>query len=62
MYLVLPVFVFLAWLANAAVNPSSGNVTTELEARNSVNGYRSVAYFVNWVSDISPLVTIPTIN
>lgn len=53
MQLVLPSLLCLAWLANAAVIPSLGNDTAELEARNSVNGYRSVAYFVNWVSGAS---------
>lgn len=49
--LVLPyLFLCLAWLANGAVIPSLTNATAELEARNNVNGYRSVAYFVNWVS------------
>lgn len=38
----------LAWLANAAVIPSLEN---KFEARDdSVTGYRSVAYYVNWVS------------
>lgn len=50
MRLVLPYLLCLAWLANGAVIPYQSNTTTaELEARNSVNGYRSVAYFVNWV-------------
>lgn len=53
MYRVFPLLLCLAWLANATVIPSLGNATTELEARNSANGYRSVAYFVNWVSDIT---------
>lgn len=47
----------LAWLANGAVIPSLNNATAELEARNSVNGYRSVAYFVNWVSLLPDIMT-----
>lgn len=38
----------LAWLATAAVIPSLEN---KFEARDdSVTGYRSVAYYVNWVN------------
>lgn len=47
---VLPFLLSLAWLANAAVIPSPGNATAGLAPRNAANGYRSVAYFVNWVS------------
>lgn len=60
MDLVLPLLLCLAWLANAAVIPSPSNATTELEARNSANGYRSVAYFVNWVSHITWLSRLVT--
>jgi hypothetical protein len=50
---VLPFTLGLAWLAQAAVIPNLG---TELAARDAevtteaTTGYRSVAYFVNWVS------------
>ena len=42
----------LSWLANAAsIPPLRANVTA-IESRDvsDVNGFRSVAYFVNWVS------------
>ena len=42
----------LSWLANAASIPTLRSNITEIESRDvgDVNGYRSVAYFVNWVS------------
>lgn len=48
MHLVLPFLLGLGWLANAAVIPSLESNMPELEAR-ATSGYRSVAYFVNWV-------------
>lgn len=54
MKFVLSFTLGLAWLANAAVIPSSGD---RLEARDDgVTGYRSVAYYVNWVSVIMSLI------
>ncbi|CAG8027455.1 unnamed protein product [Penicillium olsonii] len=40
----------LSWLANAASIPTLRSNITEIESRDvgDVNGYRSVAYFVNW--------------
>lgn len=39
----------LGWVANAAVALSQGNKTPEIHTRDTA-GYRSVAYYVNWVS------------
>lgn len=39
----------LGWLANAAVTHSPSTNATEAGARDAATGYRSVAYFVNWV-------------
>lgn len=52
MRLVLPFLLSLAWLTSAAVIHSLGSSTTELGARDGGTGYRSVAYFVNWVSSL----------
>lgn len=48
MRFVLSALLGFACLANAAAIPHTDN-TTELVSRD-VAGYRSVAYFVNWVS------------
>lgn len=44
-------FLCLNWLANAAVVPYAANATTDLDTRDG-SGYRSVAYFVNWVRNL----------
>lgn len=49
MRFILPFLLSVGWLAGAAVIPSDDTHTTELDARDA-GGYRSVAYFVNWVS------------
>lgn len=53
MRLLKLVFLACGLIANAAVihhpNNSTGNSTTHLQARDAATGYRSVAYFVNWV-------------
>ena len=53
MKLALSTILGLGWLANAAVIPSRDiNASVDLEARDSATGYRSVAYFVNWVGSL----------
>jgi chitinase len=49
MKFILPFLLGLGWLVGAAVIPSHDTHTAELDARDAA-GYRSVAYFVNWVS------------
>jgi hypothetical protein len=48
MRFTLPFLLSLGWLVGAAVIPSHETHTAELDARDTT-GYRSVAYFVNWV-------------
>ncbi|KAJ6019852.1 hypothetical protein N7499_003035 [Penicillium canescens] len=48
MHFVLPYMVGLAWLANATYIPYLTKANTTNFATRDVNGYRSVAYFVNW--------------
>jgi hypothetical protein len=50
MQLVIPFLLGLSWLTNAAYIPALSSNTTEIVSRD-VGGFRSVAYFVNWVSE-----------
>jgi hypothetical protein len=42
-------FLCFGLAAHAAVIQRPNNNTAEIEARDAATGYRSVAYFVNWV-------------
>lgn len=45
----IPFLLGLSWLANAAYIPALSTNSTGIVSRD-VGGYRSVAYYVNWVS------------
>ena len=49
MRFILPLL-SLGYFASAAVIPVPSTNANELDTRASSGGYRSVAYFVNWVS------------
>lgn len=49
MQFVISFLLGLSWLANAAYIPALSTNSTEIVSRD-VGGYRSVAYYVNWVS------------
>lgn len=49
MHFVLPCLLVLARLANTAYNPSLTKTNSTDFATRDINGYRSVAYFVNTV-------------
>lgn len=49
MHFVLPFMLSLVLLANTTYIPSLTKANTANIATRDVNGYRSVAYFVNWV-------------
>lgn len=46
---IIPFLLGLGWLTNAAYIPAMSTNVTGIESRD-VSGFRSVAYFVNWVS------------
>ncbi|CAG7983063.1 unnamed protein product [Penicillium nalgiovense] len=48
MQFFIPFLLGLSWLANAAYIPALSTNSTEIASRD-VGGYRSVAYYVNWV-------------
>lgn len=49
-FLSLAILLASNWLANAVVLPSTvERSVNSLETRDDPTGYRSVAYFVNWV-------------
>jgi chitinase len=49
MHFVLPFILGLARLAHTAYIPSLTMINSTDIATRDINGYRSVAYFVNWV-------------
>lgn len=59
MRFILPFLLGLRWLVGAAVIPSHDTHTAELDARDAA-GYRSVAYFVNWVGTIKLRLSTPS--
>jgi chitinase len=59
MRFILPFLLGLGWFAGAAVIPSHDTHTAELGARDAA-GYRSVAYFVNWVCTIKLQLSTPS--
>ncbi|KAJ9480777.1 hypothetical protein VN97_g12750 [Penicillium thymicola] len=52
MHFVLPFLLSLVWLANATYIPSLTKANAANIATRDVNGYRSVAYFVNWLTKV----------
>lgn len=56
MRLIQLIYLSLGLIANAAVIHSRGSNTTKVETRDAATGYRSVAYFVNWVGGHSQLI------
>ncbi|KAJ5500637.1 hypothetical protein N7453_009688 [Penicillium expansum] len=49
---VLPLMLSMVWLAKATYIPSLTKGNTANIATRDVNGYRSVAYFVNWLTKV----------
>jgi hypothetical protein len=59
MRFVIPFLLGLSWLARAVPMASQDGNITAIEARAGGGGFRSVAYFVNWVSSTA-VVSIRT--
>lgn len=52
MRFILSALLGLSWLASAATIPFTDKPMNETLVARDISGYRSVAYFVNWVSHV----------